>query len=270
MTNLIFYVFMFLMGIYFGSFFTLAVYRIPRKENITHEHSYCPNCKHRLGIWDLVPVFSYLFLRGKCHYCKDPIRSRYFLLEFLTGIIFVLFSASLHLEITQIQFDQIMYLLLGILYLTSLFIIAGIDQEKKQIQKSVLTFSFFVSAVHMIYSCVLAQGNIYGYVIYLLIMFALMIVDTSLLKKNLNHDYLIQTLILLITMIIFSGEYAIILTILLTILEVGFHNLLSGMGKKKSKMQKTNSKKQMPIAFFLCISNILVILFVNFIANYQI
>ena len=88
-------VILFFMGIYFGSFFTLATYRLPKKENITHKHSYCPNCNHKLGIFDLVPVFSFLRLGGKCRYCKHPIGIRYILFEILTGIVFVLFGLSL-------------------------------------------------------------------------------------------------------------------------------------------------------------------------------
>ena len=64
-------------GTVFGSFFTLAVHRIPRKEDITHERSYCPNCNHKLGFFDLFPVLSYIFLGGKCKYCSNKIRPRY-------------------------------------------------------------------------------------------------------------------------------------------------------------------------------------------------
>ena len=52
---------LFIMGIYFGSFFTLATYRLPKKENITNKHSYCPNFNHKLGLFDLIPIFSYIF-----------------------------------------------------------------------------------------------------------------------------------------------------------------------------------------------------------------
>ena len=62
MLETILLVIIFITGIYFGSFYTLATYRIPKGENITHKHSYCPNCNHKLGAFDLIPVFSYLFL----------------------------------------------------------------------------------------------------------------------------------------------------------------------------------------------------------------
>ena len=79
--NLFLYAMIFIAGTVFGSFCTLAVYRIPRKENITYVRSHCVSCNHELSFLDLIPIFSYIFLRGRCRYCKEKIRSRYILLE---------------------------------------------------------------------------------------------------------------------------------------------------------------------------------------------
>ena len=68
------HIIIFIMGTVFGSFYTLAVHRIPKRQDITHTHSYCPNCNHKLGFLDLIPVFSYIFLGAKCRYCKQKIR----------------------------------------------------------------------------------------------------------------------------------------------------------------------------------------------------
>ena len=67
--NIVYMVCFFIIGTLFGSFFTLATYRIPRKQDIMIKRSYCPNCKHELGFFDLIPILSYLFLGGKCKYC---------------------------------------------------------------------------------------------------------------------------------------------------------------------------------------------------------
>ena len=128
MLEIFFLIIIFITGIYFGSFFTLATYRLPKKENITHKHSYCPNCNHKLGVFDLVPIFSYLFLRGKCRYCGKKIGIRYFLFELLTGIVFVLFAISLNKTILDLDFNTIIYFALTILYFASLFIITGWQQ----------------------------------------------------------------------------------------------------------------------------------------------
>ena len=93
--NTIIYFFMFALGTVLGSFYTLAVYRIPLKQDITHTRSYCPKCNHKLNFLDLIPVLSYIFLGGKCRYCKNKIRLRYIILEILSGIVFLLYAMLL-------------------------------------------------------------------------------------------------------------------------------------------------------------------------------
>lgn len=142
----IIYFLIFVMGAFFGSFFTLAVYRIPIGEDITHKHSFCPNCNHKLGALDLIPIFSYIFLRGKCRYCHKPIRIRYFLLEVLSGFTFLAFALSLRFNFYDIEIGKYVYFGFAILYLCTLFMIAGIDKERRTIQKSVFIFGLFVVA----------------------------------------------------------------------------------------------------------------------------
>ena len=122
----------FIMGTFFGSFFTLAVYRIPLKKDITHERSFCPNCNHRLEAIDLIPVWSYIFLGGKCRYCGQKIRIRYLLLEVLSGIVFVV--SFLSLKITIFDISRIPNYIFFIFTYTTLALIAGIDKEHKKIK----------------------------------------------------------------------------------------------------------------------------------------
>jgi len=79
----------FIIGTLFGSFFTLATYRIPRKQDIVFKRSYCPNCEHELKFFDLIPILSYIFVGGKCKYCKQKISIRYPLFELSNGLVFV-------------------------------------------------------------------------------------------------------------------------------------------------------------------------------------
>lgn len=88
--NLIYSIFMFIIGTLFGSFFTLAIYRIPRKQDIVKTRSYCPNCKHKLGFFDCFPILSYISTVGRCRYCKKPISIRYPLIEFISGMVFLI------------------------------------------------------------------------------------------------------------------------------------------------------------------------------------
>jgi leader peptidase (prepilin peptidase) / N-methyltransferase len=72
-----------ILGGILGSFANMLIHRLPKEENIVWKRSYCPSCKHKLGILDLVPIFSYLSVLGKCRYCKKKIPIRYLLVELL-------------------------------------------------------------------------------------------------------------------------------------------------------------------------------------------
>ncbi|WP_427137096.1 prepilin peptidase [Psychrobacillus psychrodurans] len=85
----IIYMFLFfLYGLIFGSFFNVVGLRIPKKESIVHPPSHCTVCDRRLTIKDLVPVFSYVFLKGKCRGCGTKIHWVYPVMELVTGLLF--------------------------------------------------------------------------------------------------------------------------------------------------------------------------------------
>lgn len=78
-----------ILGLFIGSFLNVVGLRIPRGESIVTPPSHCPSCNHRLGFVDLVPVFSYLFLRGRCRHCGVKISPLYALFELITALLFV-------------------------------------------------------------------------------------------------------------------------------------------------------------------------------------
>ena len=77
-----------LLGLAVGSFFNVCIDRLPRSLSIVALPSHCERCQHRLTPLDLVPVLSYLWLRGRCRYCKAPIPRRILLVEAVTGLLF--------------------------------------------------------------------------------------------------------------------------------------------------------------------------------------
>ena len=79
----------FILGAAVGSFLNVVVYRLPEGLSLLYPPSRCPKCENRLKPYDNVPVFGWLWLRGKCRNCKLPIAIRYPLVEFLTGCLFV-------------------------------------------------------------------------------------------------------------------------------------------------------------------------------------
>lgn len=78
----------FLYGLIFGSFVNVVAYRVPRGESIFRPRSRCPHCEHTLSMWELVPVLSWLMLKGRCRTCQNPISLRYPLLELASASLF--------------------------------------------------------------------------------------------------------------------------------------------------------------------------------------
>lgn len=90
MMNLVWFV----IGITAGSVANAVIYRLPRGIAWHKGRSICPQCKHNLSLFDLIPVLSFIFLGAKCRYCKKPISWRYFIVEILSGLIFLNFGLS--------------------------------------------------------------------------------------------------------------------------------------------------------------------------------
>ena len=73
-----------------GSFLGCCAYRLPKKMSLVNpKRSFCPSCEQELKATDLVPVLSYLFLKGKCRYCKTKISPKYFIIETVTVLVFI-------------------------------------------------------------------------------------------------------------------------------------------------------------------------------------
>ena len=173
---------MFIIGVLLGSFYTLAVYRIPLKQDITHTRSYCPKCNHKLNFWDLIPVLSYIFLGGKCRYCKNKIRPRYIIIEILSGIAFLLFAILLDIDLLKIEYTKIATLIFGILFFSTVIIVVAIFKDYKKIQISVFNFGIIAEIIYMIYLYIL-NTSIYRYIIYAMLLL-IMIVINSIKKTN--------------------------------------------------------------------------------------
>lgn len=164
----------YIIGVLLGSFFTLAIYRIPRKQDIIHTRSYCPKCNHKLNFLDLIPVLSYIFLKGKCRYCHEKIGSRYIVIEAISGVIYLLFILSFKINILSLNIKSMLFLILITIFYSIIIIFAGIEKETKQTPNKIIIFSFIYEIIYITYLYML-NINIYRYIIYLIITFILLL-----------------------------------------------------------------------------------------------
>ncbi len=95
--NIMIGIMVFIFGTLIGSFLNVVIYRIPKGESIAFPASKCQSCQTPLKWYHNVPIFSWLFLRGKCGFCKEAISIQYPIIEFLTALIFVILYLKLGL-----------------------------------------------------------------------------------------------------------------------------------------------------------------------------
>ena len=114
--------FSFLFGLALGSFLNVCIHRIPLKKSIVHPPSSCPQCGQKIKAYDNIPVISYIFLLGKCRYCKAPISLRYPVVEIITGLL----STALFVRY-GFHYKYLIYLAFS----ASLVIISFIDLQHK-------------------------------------------------------------------------------------------------------------------------------------------
>jgi leader peptidase (prepilin peptidase)/N-methyltransferase len=163
---MVFLVFVF--GLIIGSFLNVVIYRLPKNESVVYPASHCMSCGHQLSPLELIPVFSYIFLKGKCKNCGEKISIRYPFVELFTGIIFI---------INYIYISDLIILTAGLVFSSLLIVLALIDIDH-QILPDKLTlgglaagiiFSFFRTDLSFVFSLagVLAAGGLLFLIAYL-------------------------------------------------------------------------------------------------------
>ncbi len=137
--------FLFIIGLFVGSFLNVVVDRLPRGENVLIGRSHCEFCKKNLAWYDLIPLLSFLLLHGKCRYCKKWIGWKYLLIECITGLLFAItyflsFFAYGNISLYQIIFDLCIMSILIVIFFIDLW--NGIIPDVLVLLAVVITFLY--------------------------------------------------------------------------------------------------------------------------------
>lgn len=149
----------FILGAIIGSFLNVCIYRIPREESIVYPPSSCTSCKNTIKWYDLVPIISYLFLKGKCRYCGEKVSIRYPIIEFVTGILFL---------ITFIEYGISLEFIKYIVFISILVVIGMIDLDTTDVYFSTTLTGIISSAIFLgiyLYIGMPVSSYIYGGII---------------------------------------------------------------------------------------------------------
>ena len=141
------YIIIFIFGITIGSFVNVCIYRIPLGESIVTAPSHCMTCGWKLKWYDMVPVFSWLVLGGKCRNCKSKISVQYPIIEGVNGILYVMICA-----VNGLEWNSVIYCFMA----SALLVLSIIDWRTYEIPFGINVF-LFVLGIAM---TILDRGNL--------------------------------------------------------------------------------------------------------------
>ena len=136
----------FIIGLFLGSFLGVLVDRLTNKESIINGRSRCDKCKKELGLLDLIPVLSFIFLKGKCRYCHTRLPYFYPLIEITTAILFSLTYVLFDFQFPFVSFQLIYYLLM----VSSFIVIFFTDLKYGIIPDKIVFPAIFVSIFYLL------------------------------------------------------------------------------------------------------------------------
>ena len=141
------YIVIFIFGITIGSFLNVCIYRIPLHQSIVTVSSHCMTCGRKLKWYDMIPVFSWLLLGGKCRNCKSKISRQYPVIESLNGILYVVICL-----VNGMDLFSLIYCLMT----SALLTLSLIDWRTYEIPPGINAFLFILGVA----AAVLDRGNL--------------------------------------------------------------------------------------------------------------
>lgn len=138
MNEYLLFMIVFIYGIVIGSFLNVCIYRIPNGSSIVFGHSHCMKCNKKIKWYDLIPVFSFLLLRGRCRYCKAKISIQYPIIELLNGILYILVFYILGWSWISVLYSFIV---------SALIVLSVIDYRTNTINLCINIFIFIMGVI---------------------------------------------------------------------------------------------------------------------------
>lgn len=254
--DMYFIVLVFIIGVIFGSFYNVCIYRIPNKQSIVNPPSHCYRCNTRLKPIDLVPILSWGFLKGKCRYCKEKISPRYTIVEIITGILFTLIYITF-----EYKFITIYYM-----FLTSLLIIITFIDLDCYIIPDILVLIGSIAAllVNFLRYGIPFVDSIKGAIFTGVGLLVLTLVIEYILKKEVMGSGDIK---LFVMIGLFLGTKLSLLTLLLSIYIGGAYGIIF-IVYNKIKNKRFNS--MIPFGPFISLATVISMLYGNQIIDFYI
>lgn len=238
--NTLFYAILFVIGVVIGSIWAIQANKIPQSLSMKKTHHSNKNNE------ELISNLTYIIIGG---------------------VASVILANVLKINIYELDLFKITIYIFAMLYISTLILIAGIDRIYSKIEKSMITFGIMASIIYMLYLCAIDLKSIYLNGIYLAIYLVLLIIDAFLLRKYAKDSYIIDTLLLLMIIIVFTNLNILIDTVLMAIIAVGLYVFMLKRKKRKQGNKKLKIS-EIPVGYFISASNIIVLFMTKFFQNY--
>ena len=252
----------FIIGLFFGSFYTLARYRIPRKIDIVRKPSFCPQCDHKLGALEQIPVLSYLIMGGKCLHCKKKIDVKYLFTEIFTGIMFLVIYNVFNLGVVVLNLSGFgmvnMISILSILAIpfvySFMYLTAIIDKDSKGIDKSMLAYGVALTAIitmaRYIFELMNNKNNMLYAIVYYSILILITIFQMNKYRKNKEISYIADVMSVIIILIMIFGNAVMIPSVIITFIifimveVITTNNIILRKLENRKKAEKDKEKEE--------------------------
>ncbi len=220
----------FLLGICIGSFLNVVIIRLPRGESLIKRSSHCMTCGTRIRPIDMIPVFSWLFLRGKCHSCGEKISPRYPIVEALNGILYVLTFWVIDINAEAIITCIIMSLLI---------VIGFMDWDTMEISEIILTVILMLSVPLALFTDeVTILNRVIGAFVISIPFFLIGEISRPIIRKKFGEDFRAIELgdtLLMLTAGAVLGTKAVIVSTLIGIVAAALGGIINKMVSGESK-----------------------------------
>lgn len=228
--KIMFLTIVFLFGICIGSFLNVVIIRLPRHESLIKRASHCMTCGTKIRPIDLIPVFSWLFLKGKCHSCGEKISPRYPIVESLNGIMYVL---------TFIVLDINAKAIITCLLMSLLIVVGFMDWDTREIDMIVVGLIFVLAIPATIFTDdVKLVHRIIGALVISVPFFIIGEVSRPIIRKKFDEDF--RAIELGDTILMFAagallGTQAVIVSALIGIVAAAVSGVILKVITKDSK-----------------------------------
>lgn len=156
------FLFIFLLGTLIGSFLNVVIYRFNTGKSVVKGRSICMTCNHNLRWYELIPLFSFLIQSGKCRRCASKISHQYPLVEFFTGVVFVLIATKF-IYLLDVSFWMYVFIVVFFMLIFSLLIVISVYDLRHKIIPDKLVYIFIFASFLSIFINYSGVGNLLSF-----------------------------------------------------------------------------------------------------------